>query len=50
MKCIHCGNKTTFITNTRVIYESTVVKRRRECPNCHKRFTTYETIADDNND
>ncbi|MFN3966278.1 MAG: transcriptional regulator NrdR [Endomicrobiia bacterium] len=44
MKCPYCGFHDTKIINTRPLDSALVVKRRRECPECNKRFTTYERI------
>src|SRR3989339_973486 len=46
MKCTFCGYSDTKITNSRPLDESSVVRRRRECPQCAKRFTTYERIEE----
>lgn len=40
MKCTHCENEKTKVIDTRDTGEK--VRRRRECKNCNKRFTTYE--------
>lgn len=41
MKCIYCDSETTSVVDTRETSEK--VRRRRECPECERRFTTYET-------
>jgi transcriptional regulator NrdR len=41
MKCIYCGNDNSRVVDTRDTDES--IRRRRECKNCDRRFTTYET-------
>ena len=41
MKCIFCGNSETKVVDSRESEELT--RRRRECLNCKKRFTTYES-------
>ncbi|OGS19855.1 MAG: transcriptional regulator NrdR [Elusimicrobia bacterium RIFOXYA2_FULL_39_19] len=46
MKCPYCGSIDTRTTNSRPLDSSSVVRRRRECPECAKRFTTYERIED----
>ncbi|MBU0951979.1 MAG: transcriptional regulator NrdR [Elusimicrobia bacterium] len=46
MKCPYCTHFDTKITNSRPLDESSVVRRRRECPECAKRFTTYERIEE----
>jgi len=42
MKCPFCGNKDTDVIDSRDTDELNAVRRRRECPLCKKRFTTYE--------
>lgn len=42
MKCPYCKEKSTRVVDTRESNER--VRRRRECPKCERRFTTYETI------
>ncbi|MFB6193217.1 MAG: transcriptional regulator NrdR [Candidatus Nanohaloarchaea archaeon] len=41
MKCIYCGESSTRVVDTRESEDK--VRRRRECKNCGRRFTTYET-------
>lgn len=42
MQCIFCKNTNTEVVETRTSEDETVIRRRRECPDCSKRFTTYE--------
>ena len=42
MKCPFCGHTSTQVLDTRVSDEADVVRRRRRCEACDKRFTTYE--------
>lgn len=42
MYCPYCGEPDTRVVDTRVVDEGSGVRRRRECTNCHRRFTTYE--------
>lgn len=42
MKCPFCGNKGTKVVDKREIASDMVTRRRRECLECGKRFTTYE--------
>lgn len=42
MKCPHCGYEDSMVIDSRPINESSVVRRRRECLGCKRRFTTYE--------
>lgn len=44
MKCPFCGDPNTQVTDTRENDEGDVVRRRRRCTHCDKRFTTYERI------
>jgi transcriptional repressor NrdR len=44
MKCPFCNAADTQVVDSRVNEEGTSVRRRRRCPGCNKRFTTYETI------
>lgn len=44
MKCLACGNEDSKVLDSRVVNEGTSIRRRRECLNCGKRFTTFETI------
>lgn len=44
MKCPFCGAHDTQVTDTRLNEEGEIVRRRRRCPACDKRFTTYERI------
>ena len=42
MKCPFCGNDETAVVDTRLSDEGDIVRRRRKCNACDKRFTTYE--------
>jgi transcriptional repressor NrdR len=44
MKCPFCGDPNTQVTDTRENEGGEVVRRRRRCVKCDKRFTTYERI------
>lgn len=44
MKCIYCGNIDSKVIDSRSAEDGASIRRRRECTNCGKRFTTYETI------
>lgn len=43
MKCIFCGNNDSKVVDSRYL-KDTSIRRRRECLQCGKRFTTYETV------
>ena len=42
MKCPFCSAEDTAVADTRLNEEGDVVRRRRKCNRCDKRFTTYE--------
>jgi transcriptional repressor NrdR len=42
MRCPYCGHDETQVVETRESDEGDVVRRRRRCQSCDKRFTTYE--------
>ncbi len=43
MKCPFCSAPDTHVIDSRVSEEGDVIRRRRRCTVCHKRYTTYET-------
>jgi transcriptional repressor NrdR len=46
MKCPSCGTTEDKVIDSRVRKNHSIIRRRRECLHCHKRFTTYEQIED----
>ena len=44
MKCPACNSQDSRVLDSRRVDEGSSIKRRRECPVCGKRFTTYEVI------
>lgn len=44
MKCPFCQHEALKVTDSRDAAETNAIKRRRECLQCSKRFTTFETI------
>lgn len=44
MKCPYCGYSMSKVLNSRPVNEDDSIKRRRQCEQCNKRFTTYEKI------
>lgn len=44
MKCIYCGCEESKVVDSRASEDSNSIRRRRECLECGKRFTTYETV------
>ena len=43
MRCPFCEDKNTRVVDSRLAGDGDQVRRRRECPSCSERFTTYET-------
>jgi transcriptional repressor NrdR len=46
MKCPFCGDFDNKVVDSRLSGESDVIRRRRECLGCGRRFTTYERVED----
>ncbi|MBE3597678.1 MAG: transcriptional repressor NrdR [Limnochordaceae bacterium] len=46
MKCPYCGEPDTRVVDSRLTEEGAAVRRRRECPGCGRRFTTYERLEE----
>ena len=44
MKCPICNFADSRVLDSRPIDDGSSIKRRRECPSCGKRFTTYEVV------
>ena len=44
MKCPLCNCQDSRVLDSRPIDNGASIKRRRECPSCGKRFTTYEVV------
>jgi len=44
MKCPFCGGLDNKVTDSRLSQGDEVIRRRRECEGCSRRFTTYERI------
>ena len=44
MRCPYCMNADTQVKDSRPTEENTVIRRRRICPDCGGRFTTFERI------
>ncbi|MBI5420390.1 MAG: transcriptional repressor NrdR [Deltaproteobacteria bacterium] len=47
MKCPRCGHADNKVVDSRAGKEGDVIRRRRECLSCRKRFTTYERIEEE---
>ena len=44
MKCPFCGHLDTQVKDSRAGEEGESIRRRRNCPSCDSRFTTYERV------
>ena len=44
MKCPYCGYQESKVVDSRHSDDGLSIRRRRECLQCQKRFTTYETV------
>ena len=44
MKCPYCGHPESKVVDSRPADEGESIRRRRECLECQRRFTTYETV------
>ena len=44
MKCPYCGAEESKVIDSRPTEDNERIRRRRECLNCHMRFTTYEVV------
>ncbi len=44
MKCPFCGCEDTIVKDSRNTEDNSAVRRRRECPECGSRFTTFERV------
>lgn len=45
MRCIYCGCEESRVIDSRSTEDGASIRRRRECENCGKRFTTYEKVV-----
>ncbi|BDU50492.1 transcriptional regulator NrdR [Haliovirga abyssi] len=46
MKCLYCNADNSKVIDSRIVSEGHAIRRRRECPKCGKRFTTYERVEE----
>lgn len=46
MRCPFCAFEESKVVDSRSTDDNTTIRRRRECLNCNKRYTTYEKIED----
>ncbi len=46
MKCVFCGYEDSKVLDSRPVEDGKAIRRRRECLQCGKRFTTYERVEE----
>lgn len=46
MKCPFCGHLENKVVDSRMAREGALIRRRRECEGCVRRFTTYERVEE----
>ena len=44
MKCPYCGDQESKVVDSRRSEDGLIIRRRRECLGCLRRFTTYEIV------
>ncbi|MGA1156673.1 MAG: transcriptional regulator NrdR, partial [Ilumatobacteraceae bacterium] len=44
MRCVICRHDDTKVVDSRTAEDGGAIRRRRECPACGHRFTTYERV------
>ena len=44
MRCPFCGNAETQVKDSRATEDNSAIRRRRACPDCGGRFTTFERV------
>jgi transcriptional repressor NrdR len=44
MRCPFCGSEDTQVKDSRPVDEAAAIRRRRQCPGCGARFTTFERV------
>ena len=45
MRCPYCQHPDSRVLESRILEGEGALRRRRECQECHRRFTTYERLA-----
>ena len=46
MRCPKCGGSKSSVVDSRQAEDGNTIRRRRECEECHYRFTTYERVEE----
>jgi len=47
LKCPRCGHGDNRVVDSRAGKDGSVIRRRRECLSCRRRFTTYERVEEE---
>jgi len=45
MRCPFCGSEDTQVKDSRPAEDGAAIRRRRSCPTCNNRFTTFERVT-----
>jgi len=46
LKCPYCNGEESKVVDSRSTEDNVAIRRRRECLNCNRRYTTYEKVED----
>ena len=46
VRCAGCGAEDTKVIDSRMTDEGSAIRRRRQCPDCGRRFTTFERVEE----
>ena len=46
MRCTGCGADDTKVVDSRLAEDGAAIRRRRQCPDCGRRFTTFERVEE----
>jgi transcriptional repressor NrdR len=46
LRCPFCGHVDSRVLDSRPVADGASIRRRRECPRCGRRFTTYEKVEE----
>ena len=46
MRCPYCAEQEDKVVDSRVNRDGVLIRRRRECLGCHRRYTTYERVEE----
>ncbi|KAB2954515.1 transcriptional repressor NrdR [Heliorestis acidaminivorans] len=46
MNCLYCGHSETKVIDTRTVEDGRAIRRRRDCVECNRRYTTLEKVEE----